>query len=346
MVQQIKNKHKHKNKGKNNKKQLPHVSICTPTFNRRPFFYGLIKCIENQTYPKELLEWIIVDDGTDKIEDIIKDIDMVKYFKIDEKMKLGRKRNFMHEKCSGDIIIYFDDDDYYPPERISHAVNMLLTHPKALCGGSSDLNIYFNHNHLIYKFGPYGEKHATAGTFAFRKELLKTQKYNDDASLAEEKYFLNDYTIPFVQFESKKTILVISHKQNTFDKKLLLSNADKKGSHIVTTNSKLEEFIKNDELLKFYSNDIHELLDNYDLGDPNIKTDVVEQTKNIMEKLQKQGQSQTTDILLKNDNIVAEINGEESILSNTQIYNILQKFQHEKQDLLMKIHDLQMKLQN
>jgi glycosyltransferase involved in cell wall biosynthesis len=25
----------------------------------------------------------------------------------------------MHKQCSGDIIVYMDDDDYYPPERVS-----------------------------------------------------------------------------------------------------------------------------------------------------------------------------------------------------------------------------------
>lgn len=72
------------------------------------------------------MEWIIVDDGTDKIEDIVKDHPLVKYFKYDEKMPLGKKRNIMHQKAHGSIIVYMDDDDYYPPERVSHAVEMLI----------------------------------------------------------------------------------------------------------------------------------------------------------------------------------------------------------------------------
>ena len=122
--------------GKKTKKPMhlikPLVSICTPTFNRRPFIKTLIKCFEHQTYPKDKMEWIIIDDGTDKIEDLVKDIPQVKYYKYDEQMILGKKRNLMHEKCNGDIIVYMDDDDYYPPERVSHSVEMLLTHPKAL----------------------------------------------------------------------------------------------------------------------------------------------------------------------------------------------------------------------
>ena len=60
---------------------LPRVSICTPTFNRRPFFKGIIQSVLSQKYPTELIEWIIIDDGTDKIEDLVSHIPFVKYFK-------------------------------------------------------------------------------------------------------------------------------------------------------------------------------------------------------------------------------------------------------------------------
>ena len=117
-----------------------------------------------------------------------------------------------------------DDDDYYPPERIAHAVSMLQSHPKALCAGASEIYIYFKHITQMVQFGPYGPNHATAGTFAFKRELLKNNAYDEKASLAEEKSFLKDYTVPFVQLEPKKTILVFSHIHNTFDKKKLLDN--------------------------------------------------------------------------------------------------------------------------
>jgi len=71
------------------KKQMknykPFVSVCTPTFNRRPFIESMIKCYQHQDYPQDKMEWIIIDDGTDPIEDLMKDIPGVKYFKYDEK---------------------------------------------------------------------------------------------------------------------------------------------------------------------------------------------------------------------------------------------------------------------
>ena len=206
---------KKKNKKNNNPEgnlDMPFVSLCTPTFNRRPFIPFMIKCFEHQTYPKDRIEWIIIDDGSDPIEDLVSHIPQVKYFYFEEKMLLGKKRNLMHGKCSGDIIVYMDDDDYYPPERVSHAVDMLTTHPSALCAGSSEMYIYFNDRKRMVQFGPYGKDHATAGTFAFKRQLLKQTRYNEDACLAEEREFLKGYTIPFVQLDPLKTILVFTHK--------------------------------------------------------------------------------------------------------------------------------------
>jgi hypothetical protein len=46
---------------------------------------------------------------------------------------------------------------------------------------------------------PVCSNHSTAGTFAFKRELLDITKYDDVAAVAEEKAFLKDYTIPFIQ---------------------------------------------------------------------------------------------------------------------------------------------------
>ena len=159
----------------------PMVSVCTPTFNRRPFIHAMMQCFAHQTYPRERMEWIIIDDGSDPIEDLVSQHPCVRYFRLEEKISLGKKRNMMHEKARGEIIVYMDDDDYYPPERVSHAVATLLDHRKRKTGvklaGSSEMCIYFKGDGYkggsqMVQFGPYGPNHATAATFAFWKELL------------------------------------------------------------------------------------------------------------------------------------------------------------------------------
>jgi len=316
-----------KNKNKQSSANvLPFVSLCTPTFNRRPFIPYMIKCFEHQTYPRDRMEWIIVDDGTDKIEDLVKHIPEVKYFALDNKMLLGQKRNLMHEKTKGDIIVYIDDDDYYPPERVSHAVEMLKNTPGALCAGSSEIYIYFKHIQKMYQFGPYGPNHSTAGTFAFRKELLKLTRYEDGAALAEEKHFLQNYTIPFVQLDPIKTILVFSHEHNTFDKRRLLENINP--NFTKESPKTVDVFVKEPLLRDFYMNQIEVLLKTYKPGRPNMKPDVLIQMVEIekhrkreMEKALQQQQMAMPTITLKQGD------GPPQQLTIEQVLNIMQQQQ-------------------
>lgn len=287
--------------------KVPFVSICTPTFNRRPFIPYIIQCFENQTYPRDKMEWIILDDGTDKIEDLVSHIPQVKYIKYDEKLTLGKKRNLCHQHAKGDILVYMDDDDYYPPERVSHAVEILQQNPKALCAGSSEMFMFFKHIQKMYKFGPYNSNHSTAATFAFRKELLEETSFQEEACVAEEKHFLKNYTIPFVQLDSMKTILVFSHNHNSFDKKTLLKDLNK----FITLSAKTpSDFVKEPDILKFFMEDIDALLDAYQPGHPDNKPDVLKQLNDISknrdkiknEMIQKQIEYKETMNLLQNLN--------------------------------------------
>jgi glycosyltransferase involved in cell wall biosynthesis len=261
---------------------LPFVSICTPTFNRRPFIPFMIKCFEHQTYPKERIEWIIIDDGTDPIEDLVKDIEQVKYFYYEEKMLLGKKRNLMHKKCKGDIIIYMDDDDYYPPERISHAVETLLENPQVLVAGSSEMHFYFDSRNQVYQCGPYKEFHATAATFAFKKELLLETSYNEENALAEERHFLKNYTIPLKQLDTLKSIMVFSHKHNSLNKEKMLENMEATKTKL--SRYTVDDFIKDPVLKQFYMVDMNELLTNYEPGKPEHKPKLLEQIKKMEEE--------------------------------------------------------------
>jgi glycosyltransferase involved in cell wall biosynthesis len=260
-------------------KQLPFVSICTPTFNRRPFIPYMIKCFEKQDYPKERMEWLILDDGTDKIEDLVKHIPQVRYLAYERQMLLGEKRNILNAQTTGSIILYMDDDDYYPPQRVSHAVATLLANPKAMCAGSSTMYIYFKSLEKIYQFGPYGPRHATAATFAFRRVLLKTQSYDNNVAVSEEQDFLSNYNIPFVQLDPFKTILVFAHDHNSVNKEMLLENAHP--DYIKPTDLPVSYFINDEEMQDFYMNRLPECLKNYAPGKPESKPEVLKQIEDL-----------------------------------------------------------------
>lgn len=271
-------------------KEQPFVSICTPTFNRRPFINMMFQCFKNQTYPKDRMEWIIVDDGDDKIEDLIQKsgISQIKYFPIKKKMKLGEKRNFMHSKTKGDFLVYMDDDDYYPPERVQHAIEVLEKNPGAMCAGSSELYLYFKHIDQMYQSGPFGPTHSTAATFAFRRALLNYTQYDDNAALAEERSFLKEYTIPFVQLDPMKSILVFSHDHNSFDKKKMLDMGE--NDKFKKSDKKVRDFIKTkkeENIYQFFMTDIDKNLEKYAPGCPINKPDVLKQMDEINEERKK-----------------------------------------------------------
>ena len=327
-------------KSKKPKQKYPFVSICTPTYNRRPFILSMFECFKHQTYPKERMEWIIIDDGTDKIKDLIESsgIDQIKYIALDKKMTLGKKRNMLHDQSKGDIIVYMDDDDYYPPTRVSHAVETLKKSPSALIAGSSKLYIYFKHVKEMYLFGPYGPQHATAGTFAFKRQLLKKTKYNEAASLAEEKEFLKNYTIPMVQLDPMQVILVFSHSHNTFDKKELLIQPNSPFRH--KSECTVDDFIKEPHLKQFYLVDIEDKLKEYAPGKPSMKPDVIKQTKELRETREHQSRKQEnkpTGIKVKtNEQGMKE-------LMTMEVMNILEKQQKEIQRLNAIIQSLKTK---
>ena len=296
---------------------LPKVTICTPTFNRRPFIPMLIRCVNHQIYDKALIEWVIIDDGTDPIGDMVAHLPNVKYHYLTAKITLGKKRNMMHTKATGDIIIYMDDDDYYPPERVSHAVEMLMLNPSALCAGVSEMHVYFKHLKEMYKFGPYGQNHATAATFAFRREFLSFTEYDDTACVAEETNFLKNYTVPLVQLDSLKTILVFSHNHNSFDKRSMLANTS---PYINKSAVLVEDVVKDKQTYAFFMDDIDNLLSAYVDGDISMKPDVL---LNI--ELIKARRQHTIDMINEQSLRVANITREKLFAEQAVVLNDVMK---------------------
>ena len=206
----------------------PVVSICTITFNRPEFIKIAEKFVSQQDYPHHLLEWIIVDDSDAENcyePRLCCDI-KVHYKKLDSKITLGEKRNISHKYCNGDIVVYFDDDDYYPTSRVSSAVE-ILTKSKKLMAGSTLLPVLYLSGFETWIAGPFGKNHATGNTFAFKKELLEHTKYNDFCECGEEKEFLKGFKIPMEQLDPFKTVIAIAHNINTYGKEQMRQNPKK-----------------------------------------------------------------------------------------------------------------------
>ena len=232
----------------------PFVSLITPTYNRRKFIPYLIECYKSQTYPKDRIEWIIYDDGSDPVGDLFQNLNIpnIRYIYEQEKQNIGVKRNRLNKEAKGDIIIAMDDDDYYTPERVHHVVTMFRGRPGVELAGSSEVYMYYTDIKKIYKLGPYSPNHATNGTMAWLKSYAEKHTYDENVTHAEEKSFLDEYKHPMIQLNPFKTMLVMSHSENTFDKKKM--REDDKNPFIKLTELKLKSFIDNKKSRDFYAN--------------------------------------------------------------------------------------------
>jgi len=209
------------------------VSLLTITqFKRFKCIKILFTMIQRQTY-KNIREWIIIEGSQDKndanknkeniknfINEIKENIDFeVNYIEYSGR-KLGGLRNLGNELAKSDIIVCMDDDDYYPPERVEEAVDK-LNNSKCLIGGVSDVYLYDFFLDRLFKFKGFMEYHSTNNCMAYKKDFLLTHKHDPEIEVGEERSFTFEFTSPLVKFNSRKTIIAISHNFNTFNKREL-----------------------------------------------------------------------------------------------------------------------------
>jgi hypothetical protein len=237
---------------------LNKVIIVCPTYNRRQFLPNLIHQFCYQTYPKELLSMIILDDSEQTNEDIFNSLDndvssRILYIYDKIKKPIGEKRNILNDianSMDSTYIVCFDDDDYYPPDRVEFGVRR-LEETGYLIGGSSVLPVYYPELDKIYLIGPFINRiyygHATNGTLIYHVNFLENHRYSDTDTKAEEMKFLNNFKISLLQIPYEHVMICIAHNSNTVNKQELLKSATE-------LNIKIEEIIKDSYLLNFFKN--------------------------------------------------------------------------------------------
>lgn len=249
-----------KNKNKQNSntqsgKKLPSVSIVTITQVKRfPCLLILRDLIKQQTYD-EIVQWVIVE-GSKVEDDAMKNAENIKKLKEDlqldleltyvpweQGIKLGELRNRGNRACTGDITVVMDDDDYYFPDRVEHAVERLSKSPLKIAGCSAVM-IYDYFLEKLYKFKQFAPYHSTNNCMAWKKEYLQTNAHDPLKELAEEASFTKNFSEPMVQLESESTIIVSSHDGNTFNKRELLAGGTNKINPTLNEVPDVKKYIK------------------------------------------------------------------------------------------------------
>jgi len=216
---------------------LPHISVVTLLYNRRKFVDLAIHNLLITDYPKDKIEWVVVEDSdltdeqaADKVIKFGREsaplsvsyIPMPSTHKI--KNTIGAKRNLGIQRAQHDIILFMDDDDHYPDSSFRRRVSTLLTHswkPQAaacttiacydLIKGTSAVNT-----------PPWAlplKQRISEATLVFHKSWW-AEKGFPDTNVAEGEGFLDGREHQVVELPPQQIIVAMSHSQNSTSRRI------------------------------------------------------------------------------------------------------------------------------
>jgi len=203
------------------------VVVCTPTKDRRWTWEFSKYCMDAQIRKPDL--WIVLDNSTSPEKDW-SIATGVHYEKIEGTKPIGWLRNrcleIALEQCA-DYIVFWDDDDYYPPTRISSGIAALEKNPDADISGSSKMYMLLTRENVLMTTGPFHDKHATAATWTIRRRYAEKHKFDETKVRGEEITFTKNWTANIVQVPAEEMIVVMGHSHNTVDKSQVYKSPQK-----------------------------------------------------------------------------------------------------------------------
>lgn len=166
----------------------PSVTCIMPTANRRRWVLAAIELFQRQTHANR--ELLIVDDGVDAVEDIVPRDTRIRYVRIEPGLCLGAKRNRACELAAGDVIVHWDDDDWYPPDRIARQVTALAARNADVCGTS---RLYFRdvaqRRAWEYAYTLSGKPWVAGSSLAYRRAAWERRRFRD-VQVGEDSHFV------------------------------------------------------------------------------------------------------------------------------------------------------------
>jgi hypothetical protein len=203
---------------------LPDVSIITLTKDRRNFMPLAKYCYLLQTYPEDKMEWVIVDDGEDSIEDTLMGIPNVTYVRCDPGMTIAQKRNLAVSKALYDIIVVCDDDDVYPENTVLHRVAMMMKEPAKECAFCTTIPCYDITKYSSFmNVPPYTlpmSQRVSEATLIFTRKFWEANKFDETINIAEGDAFIRGREQMCRELSPQEVIVSLTHPKNLSSRKI------------------------------------------------------------------------------------------------------------------------------
>jgi hypothetical protein len=212
----------------------PPISIVTLIYNRKKFFDLACHSLMISDYPKDKIEWILVDDSDDPMEqnsDMIMGVAnstssfKIVYVPLNGKRSISDKRNIGVDKATANIILFMDDDDHYPVSSIRRRVGWLTKHPwepKAvacttiacydLVKGISAVNVPPMDLPL--------EQRVSEATLTFYKSWWAVKPFPRGVHIGEGEGFLVGRSKDVLEMPPQQIIVAFSHGKNASSRRV------------------------------------------------------------------------------------------------------------------------------
>jgi glycosyltransferase involved in cell wall biosynthesis len=194
--------------------QSPLVSCIMPTYNRRAYVPQAIQYFLRQDYPDR--ELLILDDGSEPINDLVPSDPRIRYVRLEKRMILGAKRNFACKLAQGQFIAHWDDDDWIAPHRLRYQVEMLEQQKKDVCG-TGRLLFYspVAGKSWLYEYPPAMRCWLAGGTLCYRKDFWLHNPFPEIAKGEDTRFIWNFRAVDALVVPDYSFYVALVHAANT-----------------------------------------------------------------------------------------------------------------------------------
>jgi glycosyltransferase involved in cell wall biosynthesis len=154
-----------------------------PTRDRRRFVRQAIWYFLRQDYPSR--ELLVVDDGQDAVADLIPPDDRIRYLRFDSSAPLSAKLNHACEQSRGDLIAYWEDDDWIAPSRLRTQVGRLMESGMDISRPAEVLH-YWVVKGQAWLYRNQGDRHfpMPCGPVLYRRSLWQERQFENSNGAA------------------------------------------------------------------------------------------------------------------------------------------------------------------
>jgi len=212
---------------------LPCCSILTPVFDRKRFLPLMISNMIHIQYPKNNLEWVILDSWSKdgkvserlfKSEEEIKHYSRVigipiKYSYRAEALDIGTKRNLLVKHSQHKYCINMDSDDIYFPHYILYSIRTMLQHKKECAGSPQMLFLFPNDKYRLTGIHCPAMRQIHEASMCFTKKHHKRMGGFRKSSQGEGSQMVDGCNEKFfIKTDITKCMICLCHENNTVKK--------------------------------------------------------------------------------------------------------------------------------